>query len=64
MPLLQQLKIPAVVTGFAVPSSNMHAPNERVRIADFEDGLEAARAIFRSFGNLSPRSRRSAQRSS
>jgi acetylornithine deacetylase/succinyl-diaminopimelate desuccinylase-like protein len=52
MPLLQQLQIPAVVTGFAVPSSNMHAPNERVRVSDFEDGLNAARAILRSFGSL------------
>ena len=50
MPLLEQLRIPAIVTGFAVPSSNMHAPNERMRISDLEDGLAAARATLRALG--------------
>jgi len=52
LPLLQKLRIPAVVTGFAVPSSSMHAPNERMRVTDLEDGLSAARAMFRSLGAL------------
>jgi acetylornithine deacetylase/succinyl-diaminopimelate desuccinylase-like protein len=56
MPLLQELTIPAVVTGFAVPASNMHAPNERMRISDLEDGLNAACATLRSFGDLPRRS--------
>ena len=50
MPLLQQLHVPAIVTGFAVPSSNMHAPNERMRISDLEDGLTAARATLQALG--------------
>jgi acetylornithine deacetylase/succinyl-diaminopimelate desuccinylase-like protein len=52
MPLLEQLSIPAIVTGFAVPSSNMHAPNERMRMDDLADGLTAARAMFTGFGEL------------
>jgi acetylornithine deacetylase/succinyl-diaminopimelate desuccinylase-like protein len=52
MPLLQELAIPAIVTGFAVPSSNMHAPNERMRVTDLEDGLAAARAALLAFGAL------------
>lgn len=52
MPLLQQLGIPAIVTGFAVPSSNMHAPNERMRVRDLEDGLAAARATLHALGAL------------
>jgi acetylornithine deacetylase/succinyl-diaminopimelate desuccinylase-like protein len=52
MPLLQRLGIPAIVTGFAVPSSNMHAPNERMRISDLHDGLAAARATLLALGDL------------
>jgi acetylornithine deacetylase/succinyl-diaminopimelate desuccinylase-like protein len=50
MPLLEQLGIPAIVTGFAVPSSNMHAPNERMRVRDLEDGLAAAAATLQALG--------------
>src|SRR5262249_60246791 len=52
MPLLEQLSIPAVVTGFAVPSSNMHAPNERMRVRDLVDGLAAGRAMSTALGGL------------
>jgi acetylornithine deacetylase/succinyl-diaminopimelate desuccinylase-like protein len=52
MPMLEQLRIPAIVTGFAVPSSNMHAPNERMRVTDLEDGLAAARATLQALGAL------------
>jgi acetylornithine deacetylase/succinyl-diaminopimelate desuccinylase-like protein len=52
MPTLEQLHIPAIVTGFAVPSSNMHAPNERMRVRDLEEGLAAARAMFLALGAL------------
>jgi acetylornithine deacetylase/succinyl-diaminopimelate desuccinylase-like protein len=35
-----------------VPSSNMHAPNERMRVSDLEDGLAAARATLQALGAL------------
>jgi acetylornithine deacetylase/succinyl-diaminopimelate desuccinylase-like protein len=54
MPMLERLRIPAIVAGFAVPSSNMHAPNERMRVTDLEDGLTAARATLTALGELSP----------
>ena len=50
MPLLERLGIPAIVTGFAVPTSNMHAANERMRVSDLEDGLAAARATLHALG--------------
>jgi acetylornithine deacetylase/succinyl-diaminopimelate desuccinylase-like protein len=43
MPLLERLGIPGIVTGFAVPDSNMHAPNERMRSSDLADAVAAAR---------------------
>ncbi|MDX6475974.1 MAG: hypothetical protein QOH95_1485 [Gaiellaceae bacterium] len=46
MPLLQRLGIPGIVTGFAVPDSNMHAPNERMRTSDLADAVAAARETF------------------
>jgi acetylornithine deacetylase/succinyl-diaminopimelate desuccinylase-like protein len=46
MPLLQQLDIPAIVTGFATPDANMHAPNERMRLEHLADAVAAARAVF------------------
>jgi len=52
MPLLEELAIPGIVTGFAVPDSNMHAPNERMRLKDLEDGLAAAREMFLGFAAL------------
>ena len=46
MPLLERLGIPGIVTGFAVPGSNMHAPNERMRTSDLADALAAAQETF------------------
>ncbi len=52
MPLLEQKGIPGIVTGFAVPDSNMHAPNERMRLSDLSDALEVAREMFRGFAAI------------
>src|SRR5262245_32856638 len=46
MPLLERLGIPGIVTGFAVPDSNMHAPNERMRTSDLADAVAAASETF------------------
>ncbi|MFL5928412.1 MAG: M20/M25/M40 family metallo-hydrolase [Gaiellaceae bacterium] len=46
MPLLERLAIPGIVTGFAVPDSNMHAPNERMRTTDLADAVAAASETF------------------
>ena len=52
MSFLERRRIPAIVTGFAVPDSNMHAPNERVRLADLADAVAAARETFVAFAAL------------
>ena len=52
MPLLERLGIPAVVTGFDVPSGNVHAPNERMRVANLGLAVAAARELFLAFGEL------------
>ena len=51
MPLLERLGIPAVVTGFDVPSGNVHAPNERMRIANLALALATARELFLAFAS-------------
>ena len=52
-PLLERLGIPVVVTGFDVPSGNVHAPNERMRLANLGLALASARELFAAFGELS-----------
>ena len=52
MPLLERLGIPAVVTGFDVPSGNVHAPNERMRLANLRLALASASELYLAFGEL------------
>ena len=45
-------RIPTVITGFALPDSNIHSPNERL-LADYVPrGIAAARALFEEFAAL------------
>jgi acetylornithine deacetylase/succinyl-diaminopimelate desuccinylase-like protein len=52
MPLLEKLSIPGIVTGFAVPNANMHAPNERMRMTDLADAVATASDMLHAFKNL------------
>jgi acetylornithine deacetylase/succinyl-diaminopimelate desuccinylase-like protein len=52
MPLLEQLGISAVVTGFDLPEGNIHAPNERMRVHNLALALAAARELYLSFAEL------------
>jgi acetylornithine deacetylase/succinyl-diaminopimelate desuccinylase-like protein len=52
MPLLERLQLPSVVTGFARPASNMHAPNERMRLTDLECAIAAVEATLVAFRDL------------
>jgi acetylornithine deacetylase/succinyl-diaminopimelate desuccinylase-like protein len=52
MPLLERLGIPAIVSGFDVPSGNVHAPNERMRLANLGLAVSAARELFLAFSEL------------
>ena len=42
--------IPAVVSGFALPQDNLHAPDESFRIESLDLGLRSARALYEDLG--------------
>jgi acetylornithine deacetylase/succinyl-diaminopimelate desuccinylase-like protein len=52
MPALEQKGIPTVLTGFGLPESNVHAPNERFLVRYFEQGVDTAAALYTAFGEL------------
>ncbi len=52
MPALADKGIPTVITGFGLPDSNIHSPNERL-VADYVPlGIAAARELFLAFAAL------------
>ena len=52
VPALAQKGIPTVITGFGLPDSQVHSPNERLRAEYVPLGIAAARELFREFGHL------------
>jgi acetylornithine deacetylase/succinyl-diaminopimelate desuccinylase-like protein len=46
------LHIPSVMMGFGLPDDNMHAPNEKFKIANFHNGIEAIIRFFEGVGAL------------
>jgi succinyl-diaminopimelate desuccinylase len=52
MPALEQRGIPTVATGFALPESAVHSPNERMRVEDIPRAVAAAQELFRSWAAL------------
>ena len=44
--------VPAIVTGFARPTAQMHSPNERIPAAALRQGLETVVELLRRFGSL------------
>jgi len=51
-PALEAKGIPTVGTGFALPESAVHSPNERMRVEDIPRAIAAAQELFRSWGAL------------
>ncbi|HST14599.1 MAG TPA: M20/M25/M40 family metallo-hydrolase [Gaiellaceae bacterium] len=51
-PVLERLGIPVVATGFDVPSGNVHAPNERMRLGNLALALASARELYLAFSRL------------
>jgi acetylornithine deacetylase/succinyl-diaminopimelate desuccinylase-like protein len=47
-----QRGIPAIVSGFALPQDNIHAPDESFAIASIEGGCRAARALYEDLATL------------
>ena len=52
VPALGKRGIPAILTGFALPDSNIHSPNERLLLEYIPLGIAAARELFTEFGKL------------
>ncbi|MEX0675220.1 MAG: M20/M25/M40 family metallo-hydrolase [Gaiellaceae bacterium] len=52
VPALQAKGIPTVVTGFALPESNVHSPNERLLVEYVPLGVDAARELFSAWSAL------------
>jgi acetylornithine deacetylase/succinyl-diaminopimelate desuccinylase-like protein len=52
VPALADKGIPTVLTGFALPESNVHSPNERLLVEYVELGVAAARELFAAFADL------------
>jgi acetylornithine deacetylase/succinyl-diaminopimelate desuccinylase-like protein len=52
VPALVDKGIPTVLSGFALPESNAHSPNERMRVEDFPRSIAAAQELFRAWGEL------------
>jgi acetylornithine deacetylase/succinyl-diaminopimelate desuccinylase-like protein len=52
VPALAAKGIPAILTGFALPDSNIHSPNERMEVEYLPKGVAAAEELFRAFAAL------------
>jgi acetylornithine deacetylase/succinyl-diaminopimelate desuccinylase-like protein len=52
VPALADKGIPTVMTGFALPDSNIHSPNERIPVEHLPLGIAAARELFLAYREL------------
>ena len=54
LPALADKGIPTILTGFGLPESNVHSPNERFLVRYFEQGVDTAAALYTALGELPP----------
>src|SRR5579859_5548781 len=52
MPALTEKGIDTILTGFGLPESNIHSPNERFLVPYFAAGIDTAAALFAALGRL------------
>ena len=52
VPALADRDIQTVLTGFALPESNVHSPNERFLVRYFAQGVETAAAMYTEYKDL------------
>ena len=52
VPALAERGTPTILTGFSLPESNIHSPNERLPVEHFPLGLAAARELFLGLAKL------------
>ncbi len=50
--ILRHVWIPCVLTGFANPGANLHAPDENIRLDRYIQGIKYAAAIMERFGKM------------
>ena len=50
--ILKHVWIPCVLTGFASPGANLHAPDENIRIDHYIRGIKYAATIMEQFGRM------------
>ena len=53
VPALADKGIPTILSGFALPDSNIHSPNERLLAEYLPLGIEVSRELFRGLARLS-----------
>lgn len=51
-PALAEKGIPTIGTGFALRESNVHSPNERLRVEDIDRGVAAATELYKGLASL------------
>jgi acetylornithine deacetylase/succinyl-diaminopimelate desuccinylase-like protein len=52
VPALAKRDIPAILTGFALPDSNVHSPNERLLVEYMPLGVAAGRELLTELAKL------------
>ena len=52
VPALADKGIPTIITGFALPESNIHSPNERLLAEYVPLGIETAKELYRSLAKI------------
>jgi acetylornithine deacetylase/succinyl-diaminopimelate desuccinylase-like protein len=54
VPALAEKGIPTIITGFALPESNIHSPNERLLAEYLPLGIATAKELYRKLAGLEP----------
>jgi acetylornithine deacetylase/succinyl-diaminopimelate desuccinylase-like protein len=52
VPALADKGIPTIITGFALPESNIHSPNERLLVEYVPLGIETAKELYKSLAEI------------
>ncbi len=52
MPALADRGTPTILTGFGLPESNVHSPNEKMLLRYFDQGVATARELYVGFAGL------------
>jgi acetylornithine deacetylase/succinyl-diaminopimelate desuccinylase-like protein len=48
----EELGVPSVLFGIGLPDENAHAPDEKLDLGNFHNGIIASAHLYREFANL------------